>query len=302
MLALNLIRYNISVAPVAQWTEHLTSDQTVARSNRAEGIFHFPNKNTMLTILTRYSEIPGNRDLVIRSICSLLAECPQAVDWAGFSRQDWEVLKKMVSDEGVAEVDYYFLKADPSTYHFSSFSPDTFQKLAVSEAVTALRNALLFKQLACIVKALAERDITVRLLKGADLAYSLYPEPGLWPMTDLDLLVSREHFESALELVHTLGYNEYLPEASPGLDRLLSHHAHLRKDGPAGILLELHWTLVGTPAFRHAVSMDWFWENLEPNPWWAGKYPADQRQLVFNLNPTANLAGRGKMNPYRRLS
>jgi len=92
-----------------------------------------------------------------------------------------------------------------------------------------------------------------------------------------------------LKLVYDLDYHEYLPEASPGLDRLISHHAHLRRDDSTGTLLELHWTLVASAAFRHAVSMDWFWENLEPCLPWCEKFPPGEQCKVYQLNPTANL-------------
>lgn len=108
-------------------------------------------------------------------------------------------------------------------------------------------------------------------------------------MGDLDLLVAEADFERALTAVNTLGYHEYLPEALPGLDRLLTHHAHLRKASPTGTLLELHWSLVATAAFRHAVPMDWFWANLEPCKNWHTEDHLGGQKFVFTLNATANL-------------
>ncbi len=89
----------------------------------------------MHSILTRYSDLPGDRDLVFRSLCSLLAENPEWIEWRKFGGQEWEFLGKM--------------------------------------AVAALLNALLFKQLDRILTSFNEREIPVVLLKGADLAIVL---------------------------------------------------------------------------------------------------------------------------------
>jgi hypothetical protein len=243
----------------------------------------------MQSILSRYSHLPGNRDLVFKSLCALLAENPLQIDWTEFGQQEWDLLDKLAVDEGVAAMAYYLLRSDPDINRLLAFDTQTYQALAEREAINAVRNAVLLRHLDSVLKVLNAQAIPVVLLKGADLARSLYPEPSLRVMTDLDLLVPQVRFKEALALVNALGYHEYLPEASPGLDHLLSHHAHLRKDSRIPTLLELHWALVATPAFRHAVSMDWFWENLEPVKNWHDKNPILEQNTVFTLDPTANL-------------
>lgn len=243
----------------------------------------------MKTILSRYSNLPGNRELVFRSLCALLAEDPVRVDWSGFNYPEWDLLIEIAVREGVAALAYYLLQAKPESFQRSSFDPQTIDELKENEASLTVRNALLFRHLRQVLQALSVQGIPVVLLKGADLAHSLYPEPGLRVMTDLDLLVSRASYKEALAVVHAVGYHEYLPEASPGVDNLLGHHAHLRKDSPSGPLLELHWTLIASSAFQHAVPTDWFWQNLEPCLEWK-EFPSPGGQDgIFRLNPTANM-------------
>ena len=259
------------------------------RIYQKKGFYRQQAKPTMQIIRSHYSNISGNHELVFRSLCGLLAENPQQADWSGFTPEEWELFFRIARDEGVAALVYYVLQNKPEAYHLAAFNPQTLQDLAEEEALLAVRNAVLFRQLNRVLEELTRQGITVVLLKGADLAYSLYPEPGLRAMSDLDLLVTQPDFQRALTILNTNGYHEYLPEATRGLDKLLSHHAHLKKHGSTGPLLELHWTLLGSPAFRHAAPMDWFWDRLEPCREWDSRLPEQAQNMVFRLNPTANL-------------
>jgi hypothetical protein len=243
----------------------------------------------MQAILTRYTHLPGNIDLVFKSLCALVSEQPTKVDWSSFTSQEWALFSMLAVEENVAPMAYFVLQSNPEAYHLAEFDKHTYQVLCEHEAVTAVRNAWLFNHLGHILTQFQVNGIPTVLVKGADLANSLYPQPGLRWLTDLDLLVQKTHFEQALELAKSLGYHEFLPEASPGLDRFISNHAHMIKDVKVPILLELHWSLIGPEAFRYAVPMDWFWHNLEPSQLWADKIlPGDQKSVCV-LNPTANL-------------
>lgn len=241
----------------------------------------------MQFIRSHYLTFPGNHELVFQSLCALLAENPKGADWSGFKSSEWELFRRIAHDEGVSAMAYYVLQSEPEVYHVKSVNSQTLQDLSEDEALLAVRNAVLFRQLDHILEELTGQGIAVVLLKGADLADSLYPEPGLRSMSDLDLLISQPDFQQALTILNNNGYHEYLPEATPGLDKLLSHHAHLKKENSSGPLLELHWTLLGSPAFRHAAPIDWFWESLEPCLEWNFRLAVQNR--VFRLNPTANL-------------
>ncbi|MFQ5344183.1 MAG: nucleotidyltransferase family protein, partial [Anaerolineae bacterium] len=50
------------------------------------------------------------------------------------------------------------------------------------------------------------------LLKGAALANTLYPTPALRPLSDIDLLIPRQHLEPAVQAVKSLGYRQPYPE------------------------------------------------------------------------------------------
>ena len=80
--------------------------------------------------------------------------------------------------------------------------------------------------------ALAEENIPAVWLKGFALGRTVYPDPLLRPMVDLDILVPQDKRKAALRLAQSLGYDfPARPDISAGLsDALclkLAHHDHL---------------------------------------------------------------------------
>jgi hypothetical protein len=57
-----------------------------------------------------------------------------------------------------------------------------------------------------ILALLRSNDIETLLLKGSALAYTLYPEPGLRPMRDIDLLFRLEDAQRAHDLMKACGF------------------------------------------------------------------------------------------------
>jgi hypothetical protein len=98
-------------------------------------------------------------------------------------------------------------------------------------------------------------------LKGLALANSIYPEPTLRPMSDLDLLVPYDLREEARSALGDAGFAETAPLLAPGI-RDLSHHYHLARPSPPRIAVEVHYRLLANA--DRLVSNDdlnWFWEH-----------------------------------------
>lgn len=100
---------------------------------------------------------------------------------------------------------------------------------------------------------LDREGIDMLVLKGAALAHLIYPEPGLRPMRDIDVLVAPGHLERASEIVAGLGYqaasgdatrrdHHHLPTVSKTMDRLHVsveiHHNALTRDNLGSIRLD----------------------------------------------------------------
>lgn len=71
---------------------------------------------------------------------------------------------------------------------------------------TVRSNLILARDLKEVLHGLNQRKIRVVLLQGMDLLHSTYEDPGLRPMTDVDLWVREKDFRAMVDLLDRLGY------------------------------------------------------------------------------------------------
>lgn len=215
-----------------------------------------------------------NRETLLLAIASMLRELDgndasskpgasiqDSIIGASFTKEEWNTLVQLANEEGVAPLLYMFcLKAEckeiPDNY---------FQTLAQAYYATAASNSVLIDELTRILEVLGRVEIPVILLKGADLAHTLYPDVAMRPMADLDLLVPYACFEQVLHILEDqLGYHSQLIETALNIQRLVAYHRHL-SGGPRGLVnVEVHWNLVSSEQSWYAVPVDWFWEHSQP--------------------------------------
>lgn len=115
---------------------------------------------------------------------------------------------------------------------------------------TALENQLL--------ATVEEAGLEGICLKGAALARWLYPTPEQRYRTDLDLMVSRDRVEEALDLLGELGFGQ--PKWTIWSTQASLLHPH------TGLIVDLHWQLSDHPVFHHAFSFTELWANSIPMP------------------------------------
>ena len=104
-------------------------------------------------------------------------------------------------------------------------------------------------------------------LKGMALANTLYPDPALRPMADLDVLVPFGRREAALEAAEAAGFSTYEDVSrlfGTGDEMGTSHHYHLRDRTNEIAVLEIHFELLSRgrellPRENHRL----FWEQME---------------------------------------
>ncbi|MEJ2061495.1 MAG: nucleotidyltransferase family protein [Gammaproteobacteria bacterium] len=107
-----------------------------------------------------------------------------------------------------------------------------------------LRNQLILKQIGKLTKALNASGIEPILLKGAaGLATNLYADPGQRVMTDIDILVAPEQFDTALQQLRQSGWSDY-HQVAPKLYRGSQHAPPLWLDDGAGATVEVHHRLM----------------------------------------------------------
>ncbi|MCW5202586.1 nucleotidyltransferase family protein [Desulfobulbus sp. US4] len=90
-----------------------------------------------------------------------------------------------------------------------------------------------------LLNAFAQIGVAALLLKGTPLSYTLYPEPGLRPRCDTDLLLSEADREKAAGLMKKLGYAS-LHEAQ--VDYINTQMSYAKKTAQGfSCCYDLHW-------------------------------------------------------------
>ena len=182
-------------------------------------------------------------------------------DWKTFSNADWDMFVASARLEGVAPLLYWHLnKSD----EFSIFPEAVRNSLRILYSKTWTNNQRILRELERLSGLYSQAGIPLVVLKGACFCLTVYPDIGLRPMGDLDILVQKDNLAKAVEIARKFGYADAIPEASPGLNDLLSHHVRLQKSAQHSVTLEIHDSLVADKSFAYAVPVNWFWHQTEP--------------------------------------
>ncbi len=102
-----------------------------------------------------------------------------------------------------------------------------------------------------ILSAYAAAGVPALVLKGAALSHTVYPEPGLRPMSDLDILVREEDLWRAQSLLASQGFDAPLP-ANPAVAHRHLAVAALQVEG-LSVHVEIHHKLL-SDYFDYAAS------------------------------------------------
>jgi hypothetical protein len=215
----------------------------------------------------------------------VLSERADQVDWDGFTSRDWRNWQKGVETEGVASL----IWSEFQQGGWPSAVPDGVRSfLRNAYYNSTAHNTLLYRELDRLLTAFSGTGIPVVVLKGAALAVTIYPEIGLRPMGDLDLLVPEAQIDDAVRVVSQLGYDleGTLQGLNPSLVRRMGTEVNFQGGRRIPVLVELHWSLIGGQESRYQPVMEWFWERIETfKP--GNELPGSGEVLC--LSPTANL-------------
>ena len=235
----------------------------------------FVDNRSLEFICTFLGQIPINREL--------FPAFKIPVDWDAFSAVDWEQLVSKAQAEGLAPLLYWVLSRSGK---FSSIPESARNSLRALYFGTWMNNQKIFKELEALAQAFKQAGIPLVVLKGACFTLTIYPDMGLRPMGDLDMLVPDLKLSEAVRIAKSLGYVDAVPEASPGLRDLLNHEICLQKTGSSSITLEIHHSLVADRSFSYAVPVDWFWEQTESLD---ASFMKVSDLNLFMLTPTAQV-------------
>jgi hypothetical protein len=134
-------------------------------------------------------------------------------------------------------------------------------KLEASRQAALEREAAIQAQLAELLTALSERGATPIVLKGAYLSGAVYPEPGLRPMNDIDLLFRPPELPAAEQALADLGYRarSRTPEAGA---RVTKHTSTYRRAGEEGATPNPYLSPAGGRTVEPHRSLEESWYGL----------------------------------------
>jgi len=171
---------------------------------------------------------------------------------------DWRLVLDRAGPEGILPLVHWNLRRLELLHHVPS---EARRRLAREAHRTWARSAALTTHWAEATSALRAAGVEAITLKGMALAHTVYPEPGLRPMADADLLVRPGDRLPAIAALGRLGYRTPGPDAERlGASRCF---AELVRDR---ILIDLHWDVARYLRFEGVVRVDHegLWSRARP--------------------------------------
>ncbi len=178
---------------------------------------------------------------------------------------DWSYIVKNASQHGISPLLYYNLNKI-STDNLVPEKESVYLKKEYYRNLS--RIILIYDELEKILTSFNDAGIDVLVLKGAALATTLYPDIGLRPMSDIDILCHENDLSKAKQKLFELGFaiapdlKELYEKGLPVENYYLKHHPHLPqfyKKG-RGIFLELHWALTSETLPFH-INIEEIWSR-----------------------------------------
>ena len=187
-------------------------------------------------------QAPTGRAPIRRSCCAP-PSCPRPQ-----ARAAWQALRPRVD---LARLDRASLRLLPlldANLRRHGIDDPLGDALALAREQAAARNRTLFQGGRRLLATLADAGIDTLMLKGGALAATVYGDPGLRPMSDLDVLVPTARARAAIDALERQGWAPRIA-ITPGFIRT-QHAADMVAEGAAA-KCDLHW---------HA-----YWECCQPD-------------------------------------
>lgn len=184
---------------------------------------------------------------------------PTAAGLAQLSAAVWEELFILASQQGVLPVLWQRLQQHDQLDLVPALL--AYRTQARINAAT-VRNLRLYHELGVILTSLRQHQIEVIVLKGAHLAATVYPNPALRYMNDIDLLLHPADVPAAVAVLQALGYQ---PAAPIDWVKHLATDHHLPRFGKPEVVagVELHWTIT-RPQQTYTIALAGLWARATP--------------------------------------
>lgn len=176
------------------------------------------------------------------------------LSWVAGSHAAADELAECARSHGVDKVIWYALhdRADAPSGLITQLAAEVVPEIA--------RAAIRERELARVLRVLAEEGIGTIVFKGAALAYTVYEKPWLRPRLDTDLFVKRSDVDRAIAALAKL---EYVPSAALSTGEFVSHQVALQRTDGYGLAhtIDLHWRAVNPQLLASVATFEDLWMN-----------------------------------------
>lgn len=160
---------------------------------------------------------------------------PEDIAWVGC---DWARFERIAAHHGIAGVLYHALHE-----HAAEVPEPVLQRLKLQYLANTFRAQRAATSVDAIAAALGRARVPLILLKGAALLRGLYPDAGLRPLTDIDVLIDPGDLERAGAELQRIGFLPLAGAETDGRGPLCHIHTVYQHSQPGSVPLELHWQL-----------------------------------------------------------
>jgi hypothetical protein len=175
----------------------------------------------------------------------------------GLDQAGWRHLLALAQMHGVAPLAFQHLAQTDLLGSIPSPIASAFKETYIRTLINNRRMQTVFREVA---GALTAAGIPVMPLKGLALAQRYYGDLALRPMTDLDLLVSRQNIPLAASVLRRLGFRAADGMGSPsGFYALTSAVVVYARSHSLSI--EVHWELFGRQVYRPSLPASAAWSH-----------------------------------------
>ena len=175
---------------------------------------------------------------------------------------DWMYILTVATRHAVAPILHYGLEQALGEDFDDALPAAAHAELGRLRTASSERSAHIRAEVDAIAEHLAEAGIETLGLKDLTLGQEIYPEPGLRPIGDVDLLVRRDDYQSAARLLEDLDFTP-VKDGERRFEAKYSVGRHLRR--PADELwvdlqwnvAQREWDLYGDGRFTYDVERMW---------------------------------------------
>ncbi len=162
--------------------------------------------------------------------------------------------------------------------------PELAAHLQTDMFTAVAQNSLHYDNLTRIEAAFQSEQLPIALLKGAALAQTVYDDPVLRTMSDVDIWVQERNMPQAAALMQTLGFRIYGKDDRPPELQMLSR-GELQFYDENWRLIELHWSPFPGWWLKRAAAVDEaaIWERIEPLKPGSGVFRLAPEDMIIHV-------------------